>query len=240
MFTLRRVEAYCSIHKQYTPNNFYFDTHWMNPNQSMLVNEIATKGELPLVMSLLRTQTTSAHKQLEQAKCLARLFEPDYSMPEYLDLLCRFYGFFAAIEPLIFDNLPETHTTALGRRIKTGLLAEDISLFGVTETELHSIPRCGELPNLSSFAQKMGALYVLEGSTLGGRIISKRLKDHFGDEIHDKLNYYNCYGENVGTEWKAFQYFMGSQFDDTDAEIPDVVAAANDTFFSLHQWFDKP
>lgn len=77
-------------------------------------------------------------------------------------------------------------------------------------------------------------------AALGGRIISKRLKDHFGDAILDKLNYYNCYGENVGTEWKGFQNFMASQFDDEDAEIPDVVEAANHTFLSLHQWFDKP
>jgi heme oxygenase (biliverdin-IX-beta and delta-forming) len=206
----------------------------------MLVNGTAIGEKPPLVMSLLRTKTTSAHKQLEQAKCLARLFEQDYSMPEYQDLLCRFYGFFSAIEPLIFDNLPKTHIATLGRKIKTDFLAKDISLFGVSEAELRSIPRCDKLPNLCSFARQMGALYVLEGSTLGGRIISKRLKDHFGDAILDKLNYYNCYGENVGTEWKGFQNFMASQFDDEDAEIPDVVKAANDTFLSLHQWFDKP
>jgi heme oxygenase len=127
----------------------------------------------------------------------------------------------------------------LGHKAKSELLIKDILLLGMDNAQIQHLPRCEKLPQLSSFAQQMGALYVLEGSVLGGRIISKRLKEQFGADIQDKLNFYGCYGENVGTEWKNFQNFMANQFDDKAEDMPEVVAAANATFLALQQWLDK-
>jgi heme oxygenase (biliverdin-IX-beta and delta-forming) len=208
-----------------------------NPNVSAPVT--AFTEQPPLVMSLLKTETANAHRQLERTSSFVRLFSPDYALPEYKQLLGLFYGFHVALEPLLFDGLSESHHSVLGHKVKTGLLAKDLATFGDTEAEIAKISRCDELPQLSSFARQMGALYVLEGSVLGGRIISKRLKEHFGDDVLDKLNYYTCYGEHVGTEWKGFQSFMGDQFADESEQIPEVIAAANDTFMALHQWFDR-
>jgi heme oxygenase (biliverdin-IX-beta and delta-forming) len=210
----------------------------MNPNQSIRTNDTAHTEQPPRIMSLLKVETATAHRQLERTHSFVRLFSPDYAMQEYKQLLCLFYGFHAALEPLLFDNLAEPHQLVLSHKVKTGLLAKDLARFGESEIEIVKIRRCDELPQLSSFARQMGALYVLEGSVLGGRIISKRLKEHFGDAILDKLNYYTCYGENVGTEWKGFQSFMGSQFADDSEQISEVIAAANDTFTALYQWFD--
>ncbi|WP_394752563.1 biliverdin-producing heme oxygenase [Crenothrix sp.] len=210
----------------------------MKPNYSTPTNGSATE-EPPLIMSMLKTETTVAHKQLERTKCFSKLFEPVYSLEDYQALLCYFYGFFSAIEPLIFDDLTEAHRSILGHKVKTDLLIKDLNLLGIDETELKQLPVCDKLPELNSFAKRMGALYVLEGSVLGGRIISKRLKEHLGEGIYDKLNFYSCYGENVGTEWKGFQHFMASQFDEDSTETSEVVAAANDTFLSLHQWLER-
>ncbi len=211
----------------------------MNLNQSVRTHETARGEQPPLIMSLLKAETATAHRQLERTNSFIRLFSPDYAMPEYKQLLCLFYGFHAALEPMLFDDLAEAHQLVLGHKVKTGLLARDIATFGETEAEIAKIRRCAELPQLSSFARQMGAFYVLEGSVLGGRIISKQLKEHFGDAIVDKLNYYTCYGENVGFEWKSFQAFMGSQFADDSNQIPEVIAAANDTFMALYQWFNR-
>ena len=185
------------------------------------------------------TLPCSKQKQLERTNSFVRLFDPSYALHEYKHLLCRFYGFFAAVEPLLFDNLTAEQSAVLGHKVKADLLAKDLSVLGMDEAELHNLPHCDELPALISFAQKMGVPYVLEGSTLGGRVISKHLKEHFGDTVLDKLNYYSCYGDNIGFEWKSFQAFMGSQFDDKADEIPAVIAAPNDTFLALHQWLDK-
>lgn len=212
----------------------------MQLSQSTLTKPTLAEDAPPLIMSLLRAETQFAHKQLEQTKILARLFAPDFALAEYRDLLVRFYGFVAAIEPLIFDNLPTSHQPVLAHRLKADLLVQDLVALGMDVSAVSHISRCDDLPQLDSFPHQMGALYVMEGSTLGGRVISKRLQERFGATVENKLNYYQAYGDNTGAEWKAFQTFMGKQFDEHGDGMATVIAAANATFTALYHWLDQP
>ncbi len=212
----------------------------MQLSHSTLTMPVRPDDSPPLIMSLLRTETQFAHKQLEQTKILARLFAPDFALAEYRDLLSRFYGFVSAIEPLIFANLPTSHQPVLAHRLKADLLLQDLVALGMDVSAVSHLPRSDDLPNLDSFPHQMGALYVMEGSTLGGRVISKRLQERFGTTIDDKLNYYQCYGDNTGAEWKVFQTFMGRQFDENGDGMAAVIAAANATFTALYHWLDQP
>jgi heme oxygenase (biliverdin-IX-beta and delta-forming) len=191
------------------------------------------------VMSLLKSETAAVHRQLERNRFLFRLFQTDFSMQEYQQLLCKFYGFFSAIEPLIFTNLNAANSQLLAHRTKSELLARDLSVLEVDDTKLTTISRCEELPLLNSFSRQMGALYVLEGSTLGGKIISKRLKDLFGEAVINKMNYYQSYGENLILEWTSFQNFMCENFDNKENDISEIINAAIETFLCLDRWLEK-
>jgi heme oxygenase (biliverdin-IX-beta and delta-forming) len=210
----------------------------MNAKPNIIAHQETDTEKSWSVMPLLRTETASVHRRLERTRCFVRLFEPDYSIQEYQDLIAKFYGFFSALEPLIFGNLNQAHQAILGDRTKTALLAKDLVLMGLTETQDIVIPRCKKLPQLTSFARQMGALYVLEGSTLGGRVISKRLKEHFGEIIFEKLNYYQCYGDDLMVNWKSFQEFMAKQFDGNELEIQESINASIDTFTCLEHWLE--
>lgn len=187
-------------------------------------------------MALLKSETSTAHRQLERNPCLSRLFQTDYSIGEYRDLIAKFYGFFSAIEPLIFDDLDPMNQPFVIHRRKTNLLAKDLSILDIDSVNSSVIPQCKHIPVLNSFARKMGALYVLEGSTLGGRIISKKLIDHFGSAITPTLNYYESYGARVIDEWLSFQFFMAERFDNKQIEIDQVISAAIETFSCLDRW----
>ncbi len=210
----------------------------MNAKPNVIAHQETDNEKSWSVMSLLRTETDSVHRRLERTHCFVRLFESDYSFQEYQDLIVKFYGFFSALEPLIFGNLSQAHQAVLGDRKKTALLVKDLALMGLTEMQDVVIPQCKKLPQLTSFARKMGALYVLEGSTLGGRVISKRLKEHFGGIIFEKLNYYQCYGDDLMVNWKSFQEFMAKQFDGNEFEIQEAISAAIDTFNCLEHWLE--
>jgi heme oxygenase (biliverdin-IX-beta and delta-forming) len=208
----------------------------MKPNQDTLIPLAANKSS---IMALLKSETSTAHRQLERNRSLSRLFQSDYSISEYQELIGKFYGYFSAIEPLIFNDLKIENSQVLRHRSKTPSLANDLALLEVNGSTLTSRSCCENLPLLDSFARRMGALYVLEGSTLGGRIISKHLKEHFGEAIKDKLNYYQSYGDNLMSEWAAFQQFMTDHFDGKTDEITEVVSAAIETFSCLDSWLQK-
>ncbi len=186
------------------------------------------------VMAELKTKTHSAHKELEKLHCFKRLFSDDYQIDEYSRLLGSFYGVFCAVEPLLFSNLPADQQPLLRHRVKTPCLKLDLAVFGKNP---HDLPSCQNIPDLETFGKKMGALYVLEGSTLGGRIIGKHLSNHFGAQVGPALNFYGCYGQNVDVEWRSFIHIMDSHFSGEPA-VDEVVQAACATFAGLQQWLE--
>jgi heme oxygenase (biliverdin-IX-beta and delta-forming) len=188
------------------------------------------------IMTLLKTNTSTAHKKLEKSSCFKRLFADDYTMDEYALLLSYFYSFYNAIEPMIFNDLPSESLSHLQHRTKSHLLHQDVNFLGVNTNELAI---CKVLPNISTFTNKMGVLYVLEGSLLGGRVIGQHLKKHFGEDTLLPLNFYSCYGADLQTEWQNFALFMGQCFNhQPDNVINDVVDSANATFTALQQWIE--
>ena len=89
------------------------------------------------------------------------------------------------------------------------------------------------LPEISGHAAALGAMYVIEGSTLGGQIICNMLKKQL--KIEDGLSFFSGYGEQTIPMWKRFQAVLdlpGSQQGDK------IIEAANDTFGKFEVWFD--
>ena len=58
-------------------------------------------------------------------------------------------------------------------------------------------------PSFSNEAEALGALYVLEGATLGGQVIIKQLKKNDSFAAFP-LAYYNVYTKQTGLRWKQF------------------------------------
>jgi heme oxygenase len=189
------------------------------------------------IMTLLKENTATAHKQLEKSSCFKRLFANDYSINEYAQLLSYFYGYYEAIEPILFNELPTEYYPNLQHRTKTHLLHQDLTSLNVNADAL---PVCEVIPSLITFAQKMGVLYVLEGSLLGGRVIGQHLTEHFDADALLPLNFYNGYGADLHLEWQKFSLFMGQCFNHQDKAITDeVIDSANATFATLQQWVES-
>jgi heme oxygenase (biliverdin-IX-beta and delta-forming) len=189
------------------------------------------------IMANLRQGTATAHKQLEKSLCFKRLFANDYQIEEYTVLLGYFYGFFAAIEPILFKDLPASYRDCVKYRQKTQLLRKDLEFFDKNTDDLTV---CDTLPPMNNFAEKMGVLYVLEGSMLGGRMIGRHLSKHFQTDIQPALNFYHCYGENLDKEWQAFSAMMNRCFADAEStEHSEILAAANATFMGLQAWVER-
>jgi len=203
---------------------------------TQLSSVIDTHENAPNIMMHLKNDTAAAHKNLEKSACFKRLFADDYTLSEYAQLLGFFYGYFSAIEPVLFADLPQQYHSDLQYRAKIQLLRQDLTFL---DTNADELPLCETLPELTSSAQKMGALYVLEGSLLGGRVISRHLISHFGADIVSALNFYHCYGDNLDKQWRGFSAFMMHCFDkQNDKVINEVIDAANATFTTLQQWVE--
>lgn len=87
---------------------------------------------------------------------------------------------------------------------------------------------------LAGPAAAMGALYVLEGSTLGGRVIGRHIAALHGIE-GDGLAYYRGYGPNTGAMWAVFRARLGGLSGDAAAEAA-ALASAIAAFDAMRVW----
>lgn len=118
----------------------------------------------------LRAATSAVHARLHRHSGLSAAASGVIEIDLYRALLIRLYGFHRA-----FDASIEEYAYLLGDDTpsRSSLIESDLSAFGVAP---EGVPLCEKLPRVRNEAQALGALYVVEGSSLGGAIIANALK----------------------------------------------------------------
>jgi heme oxygenase len=145
----------------------------------------------------------------------------------------RTYGFYAPIEAELerFGVWHELGLDPVPRR-KLGLLTRDIVLLG---DDPAALAVCKAPPRLENLAQAVGCSYVLEGSTLGGRVISRHVQGRLGPDV--PRSFLECYGANTGDSWQEFRAALSRFAKSRDVE-DDVIVGAKKTFGAFTRWLE--
>ena len=92
-----------------------------------------------------------------------------------------------------------------------------------------------DLPGITNEDEAIGALYVLEGSTLGGKIISAMIKKVLIDADDSILSFYNGYGEESEKMWSSFTNAM-NEHSKGEEQSRTITEAAKETFVKFKAW----
>lgn len=182
------------------------------------------------VLGRLRSETQSEHTAIEQTLDLMR---DHLSIGEYRSILERFFGFYRPVE-LQFTRVtvPAEVEALLLLRPREPLLRADLIALGLPTPD--TLPMCLELPPLSTAAQCLGCLYVMEGATLGGQVLSRHLERTLCVTPESGARFFTGDGPRTGEMWKAFRVaFTGFDTQETQDE---VVASAIASFRALRAW----
>jgi heme oxygenase (biliverdin-IX-beta and delta-forming) len=80
----------------------------------------------------------------------------------------------------------------------------------------------------------LGCLYLLEGSTLGSQIISRRLEEQLQLSERTGASFFNAYRGVTGARWMEFKKFVSASVNPEDTD--NVVEAARETFMCFYEW----
>ncbi len=181
------------------------------------------------LLERLKIETRPAHDRIEQAVNLDRRIA---TRDSYKNLLERFYGFHHAWEQAA---APMAENRAFfERRCKTHLLVQDLQVLGMSEDDIINLPQCRPLMPLPSSIAVLGSMYVIEGSTLGGAIISREVERRLGMHAETGCAYFRSYGHDIGVMWKSFGAVL---LEASSPEADDlIVETAQQTFSVMHDW----
>jgi len=180
------------------------------------------------VLTRLRAETRPQHDAIEAALDLTN---ETLTLDAYRRLVERFHGFYLPLEAgLLKIGGWMERSIDLTERQKTLLLKNDLQALGVSDPEM--VPVCTVLPPHGTIAAAFGCLYVLEGATLGGQVISQLLRNRLGVTPETGGRFFHGYGDRTGAMWQAFRAVLTATVV-KPCEADEAVAAAKETFLTL-------
>lgn len=184
-----------------------------------------------MTIDRLRSETKAAHQALE--KLIIPQIKNIRNNEDYIRLLELFYGYFYPIEKLIDKHLDTTLVPDYNNRRKATRLIQDIYASGGRPSH----ETAEDLPEITSTAEALGAMYVLEGSTLGGKIISKMIVQNLSLTNEDAVSFFKGYGDASDDMWAAFTQVLNNYTEDTATQSR-IVEAADATFKKFINWVE--
>ena len=182
------------------------------------------------LLAQLRAGTRAAHDHIEGA---LGLLNPTLSMARYGIILAQFRSVYAPLEAQLAAFDWTDHGLDLESRRKLPSIDADLYALGWSEPAL--IPSVPFAPDLErNRARAFGCLYVLEGATLGGQVISRHLRARLGIAPGTGGTFFHGYGERTGPMWTTFREAM-ERFAARAPDADCAVAAARQTFEALQQ-----
>ncbi len=139
-------------------------------------------------------------------------------------------GFENVVFPLLANVLPQLET-----RRKAHLFAVDLRLTSEASNELSALPESTFTNYYTNISTAWGAMYVLEGSTLGGQIIIKHLRKYLGESISDNTHYLAPYGAETGAMWQTFLHYF-TESATTECNQEEIIESAIHTFSLMNHW----
>lgn len=178
-------------------------------------------------VELLRRATAADHATVEGA---VPLMGEGLTVTEYVAVLRRMYGMVAAWEDLCEQRGPGWLQPMMRQRQRRTLLEEDLRVLG-SELPAGGVPR---LPELRSDAEFVGAMYVMEGSRLGGLMIAKHVEAVLRLDAGRGDAYFRGGGERTGAMWREVLDVLRTRV--SDEETNSVLLAAQGMFRSFGEW----
>lgn len=185
-----------------------------------------------MILDKLRSATRSTHEQLE--KDISPIITDLKTDASYAALLRVFYGFYGPLQNAIDKELDAAWLPDRTERRTPAWIMEDLLYL---RENMENIGLDRETPAIGSNAAAFGALYVMEGSTLGGKMICKTLSGNLGLEPPHGLSFFYGYGHNTGARWKDFLIAL-DRFSDSPEETT-VIDTANNVFLAFGNWIKK-
>lgn len=179
-----------------------------------------------MVSEYLKQNTAEYHDAAEKLFNSEKIFNKTFTLEDYKKIINTNYLMLLHSEDKIFTSLSDkfSEKLQLDQRVKLPLIEKDLQSLSLdNQNTSHDL-------EFSNEHEALGAMYVIEGSTLGGNVIAKQLSRTEGfDNV--TFNFFGCYQENTGPMWKNFKEVLDTEV--TEDNYHEVLSGAKKLYTFL-------
>ena len=206
-----------------------------------VAEEVGMENGATGIMGHLRESTRALHKEAESRplqRSMAKGTLPPGSFVMYLGQLRHLHESLETSLDAVTESQPWLAGLFTDDRRRVPDLDRDLAAFGVTPETVPVLPPTrefiGRIGNLAEFdpVALLGPLYVLEGSTNGGKFLARVLERSLQIEDRAGLAYMDPYGDRQPEMWAEFKR-LADQLELTPDQRVSVTEAARDTFRAI-------
>jgi len=190
----------------------------------------------PAFLDKLRAATTQSHTNLEALPVSLSIMNPAVTNAQYALYLGLMYDVVKDAEENIFP-IAKSDISNLDVHPKAQFIEADLATLGTAKQNANFLPLSSKNQNITP-AFALGVMYVIEGSSLGGRVILKNINSTLGHDAESGATYFAGYGGQTGSHWKAF---LGAliQYEAIHNNENEIIAGANFAFDAISSHFTE-
>ena len=182
-----------------------------------------------MISEEIKKFTAPLHAKVEQ-ELVSKLFNPNLSPSEYGRILLHFHFAYLQMEHLVASG--SDGNELLHDRSKLSWIKEDLESL---EGDFQEVSFDHLVLDLHvDYAHSLGVSYVMEGSTLGGKFIAKKLQELDWIEKDKHLNFFLSYGDSRGEKWKDFLNLLNAYGEANPSRQTEILAASEKAFQFMH------
>ncbi len=181
-------------------------------------------GVVPSLHGRLQDATAAVHERMHDHDGFRAIKEGAIDKSSYAQLLCRLYGFYRPFE----------RATGLAD-VRSQRLGQDLDALGLEATVREKILNCTDIPRLQTGHRRLGALYVVAGSALGGRQLARGLDHLFPSDQTAGRRFFLGDGAQTGAVWRKYLAQLAAVPSGSGA-FTEIIDAAVDTFAVFERW----
>jgi heme oxygenase len=198
------------------------------------------------IMQRLRAETSDLHSHAESRVLQREIAKGQVDRQAFVAYLGQLYHVHGALEDAL-ENAGVRHpiiaAMATADRMRIPDLDRDLAHYGIDPAVIEPGSAAGRFTELVERASTtnpvalLGALYVLEGSTNGGRFLANVLRTSWGVD-GEGLSYLDPYGDRQPEQWASFRREMdAASFEGGQQDA--VVEMAKRTFEAIAEVSDE-
>lgn len=198
------------------------------------------------IMQRLKAETSAHHSHTESRALQRAIACGEVDQTTFSVYLGQLYRVHNSLEPTL-ENSRERHAAigalATRDRMRIPDLDSDLAFYGVDRDQIEAgdaaqrfASQVQEITTTDPVAL-LGALYVLEGSTNGGRFLARALRKSWSLD-GEGLSYFDPYGDEQPQKWADFKRELDEASFEADQEDA-IIEMAKATFLAIAEVSDE-